>query len=175
MLSLEIIESKVLEIQLKYFKRTPEQTGTCFYALELVGEIGEFLNIIKKNFRTSCEKKKEMYKEEISEEIADIVISAIMLKLSLSREFSNLEIYVKNKYDNINDIQKKFAKICCQTSNWYFNCVNNEMIYSDFILQYHKLIENIATIALFFNIDLITAINLKLDKIILRVQRGDYD
>ena len=175
MFELNFLEKTALDIQLKYFKRTPEQTGTIFYALELAGETGEFLNLIKKYIRTEITEKKFNLLPKIFEELADMSISVIMLKLSLSRKFSRFQVQNKQNYNKIEDLHKIFGALCLQAANWYTLSLESVLNSQNFEEPYYEFIENLNIVSKFFDFELSEAVLSKLNEITIKVLRGDYD
>jgi len=79
----QALEARTLEIQLAHFKIPPEQRGRLFYALEMVGEMGELLNGCKKYLRTTLTDRRAAHvRDHIPDEAADTLIAAMLLKLA---------------------------------------------------------------------------------------------
>ncbi|GEM_PF-1524587 len=179
--TVQALEAHTLEIQLTHFKIPPEQRGRLFYALELVGEMGELLNGCKKYLRTTLTDRRATHvRDHIPDEAADTLIAAMLLKLAARdarvaqpRRPAARQI----QQGNARWLHVQLSALAGTVVPLYRAEVRGSRgVPARFSLElYARLISVLLRIAAFFSFDLATATQTKLATIVKKVAAGYYD
>ncbi|MCX7002996.1 MAG: hypothetical protein NTV22_06950 [bacterium] len=179
--TVQALEARTLDIQLTHFKMPPEQRGRLFYALELVGEMGELLNGCKKYLRTTLSDRRATHvRDHIPDEAADTLIAAMLLKLAahdtrVARPRRPAAQHIQR--GNARWLHAQLSALAGAVVPLYRAEVRGiRGAPARFSLeQYARVIAVLLRIAAFFSFDLAAATQTKLATIVKKVAAGYYD
>ncbi len=192
--SLAELEMRAFEVQMTHFKIPPEDRGRAFYAMELVGEMGELLNDCKKFIRTKlAHRRDEQVRSRIPEEAADTLVALMLVKLAArDARQAHPSVHSAVKADDLGWLHSCLSALALRASTLYAeealkysSVAGSEMgerqagtdAHSrDFNLElYESVVERLLQVATFFGFDLEEATQSKLTAIIGKVEAGHYD
>lgn len=174
----QALEARTLAVQLTHFKMPPEQRGRLFYALELVGEMGELLNGCKKYLRTTLTDRRAAHvREHIPDEAADTFIAAMLLKLAArDRRVARPRVPAARRIPrgNARWLHRQLSGLAGAAVALYAAEVRDGA--ARVALQtYGNLISGLLRVAAYFDFDLAAATEAKLAMIVKKVAAGYYD
>jgi NTP pyrophosphatase (non-canonical NTP hydrolase) len=79
------MQQMLMGYQVKWFGKDKWNRGKQYFTIALAGEVGEMANLVKKEMRDGVDKT-----EEITEEIADIVIYSYLLAEGLGKDLDTM-------------------------------------------------------------------------------------
>jgi NTP pyrophosphatase (non-canonical NTP hydrolase) len=174
----QALEARTLEVQLTHFKIPPEQRGRLFYALELVGEMGELLNGCKKYLRTTMTDRRAAHvREHIPDEAADTFIAAMLLKLAARdtrRARPRVPVAQRIPRGTARWLHRQLSGLAGAAVALYAAEVRDGTARVA-LPTYSALISGLLRIAAFFDFDLAVATETKLATIVKKVAAGYYD
>jgi hypothetical protein len=177
----QALEARTLEIQLAHFKIPPAQRGRLFYALELVGEMGELLNGCKKYLRTTLTDRRAAHvRDHIPDEAADTLIAAMLLKLAARDTRMARPRRPAARHINRGDARWLHAQLSALAGTvvplYRAEVRGGGGAPAQFSLAlYTRLIAVLLRVAAFFSFDLAAATQAKLATIVKKVAAGYYD
>ena len=176
------LERRALEIQIEHFKITPQERGRVFYAMEVVGEIGELVNDCKKLIRTKlAHRRAEQLQSRIPEEAADCLIALMLVKhAAQAPQAAQPALPAEPPADDLVWLHQHLSTAAVRAASLYAEEARRQApgvpLDGSFNLElYATLVEELLTIARYFRFDLAEATNNKLTQIIAKVAAGHYD
>lgn len=174
--ALAALERRALAIQLKYFRIPPEERGRVFYALEMVGEMGELLNDCKKFIRTKCaHRRDEQLRRRIPEEAADTLVGLMLLKLAAGdrRKAAPQCPEEAPPHNDVDWLHQRLSKLALQAARLYAAEARRPRSFN--LTAYEAVVTSLLEVAAFFRFSLVRATQRKLTAIIGKVKAGYYD
>lgn len=174
--ALAALERRALAIQLKYFRVPPEERGRLFYALEMVGEMGELLNDCKKFIRTKCaHRRDEQLRRRIPEEAADTLVGLMLLKLAAkdTRKAAPRCPERVPPRDDVGWLHQRLSTLALQAARLYATEARHPRRFN--LAAYEAVVTTLLEVAAFFRFSLVRATQRKLTAIIGKVKAGYYD
>lgn len=174
--ALAALERRALAIQLKHFKIPPEQRGRLFYALEMVGEMGELLNDCKKFIRTTqAHRRDHQVRARIPEEAADTLVGLMLLKLAAcdTRAAAPAVPAGVPRQDDLTWLHATLSTLALRAARLYATEARLPRRFN--LRAYEEVVASLLLIAAFFRFNLVRAAQRKLTAIIGKVKAGYYD
>jgi len=177
---LQALEARTLDVQLRHFKLPPQRRGRLFYALELVGEMGELLNHCKKYLRTTVPRRRAAHvRTHIPEEAADTLIGLILLKLAADDRRTARPRRTRDNQDEptarLHTCLSALASACARLYAREARGIGGRPRPAFALPTYSRAVAELCGVAAFFNFDLAAATHAKLAAIIRKVAAGYYD
>jgi NTP pyrophosphatase (non-canonical NTP hydrolase) len=171
------LEARALQIQMEYFKIPPEKRGRMFYAMELVGEMGELINGCKKYIRTRLAHRRDRHaRSEIPEEAADTLVALMLVKHAAGYNGSACPSYPpKVPKDDIPWLHTCLSALAKDVADLYAKEIDSIHVPDFDIDDYTAIVEHLLCVAAYFNFSLEQAAHDKLEQIIDKVKAGYYD
>jgi hypothetical protein len=177
---LQELEARTLDVQLRHFKMPPQRRGRLFYALELVGEMGELLNSCKKFLRTNVAQRRNAHaRTHIPREAADTLIGLMLLKLAAGDQRPARPRHVDaNRSEPAAKLHTHLSALASACTRLYareVGCLSGRPQPAFALPTYARAVAELRAVATCFNFDLAAATRAKLDAIIRKVAAGYYD
>ncbi|NLF39655.1 hypothetical protein GX586_09435 [bacterium] len=175
------LERRALQIQLDHFKIPPQERGRAFYAMEVVGEMGELVNDCKKFVRTRlAHRRSEQAQAKIPGEAADTLIALMLVKLAAGDERRAAPpIPRRVMRDNLGWLHARLSRLALAAGRLYAaeaRSWDGPAGAAAFSLPlYTRIVGELLRVAACFEFDLANATDDKLTRIIDKVAAGHYD
>lgn len=171
------LERRALQIQMDHFKIPPEKRGRMFYAMELVGEMGELINGCKKYIRTRLAHRRDRHaRSEIPEEAADTLVALMLVKHAAGYTGCASPSFPADvPHDNISWLHACLSALAKDVADLYVKETDSVRVPEFDIADYTAIIEHLLCVAAYFNFSLEQAAHKKLEQIIDKVKAGYYD
>lgn len=176
---LHTLEQHVLRVQLDHFRVPPEKRGRVFYALELMGEVGELLNDCKKFIRTNnVDRRMQQTESHIPEETADTLIALFLYKLSTgdNTRFSAAQRPTQSP-GSVSELHLLLSSIATHAAAIYAeeSALQARTTVPPFAATYSlSIISALYALAAYFSFDMTQIVHNKLEAIITKVHQGYY-
>ncbi len=174
--ALAALERRALAIQLTHFKIPPEERGRLFYALEMVGEMGELLNDCKKFIRTTqAHRRNHQVRARIPEEAADTLVGLMLLKLAARDTRSAVPALpaAVPRRDDLAWLHTTLSTLALRAARLYAAEARLPRRFN--LRAYQDVVSSLLHVAAFFRFSLVRATQRKLTAIIGKVHAGYYD
>ncbi len=173
--ALAALERRALAIQLTYFKIPPDARGRLFFALEMVGEMGELLNDCKKYIRTTQARRRDhQVRARIPEEAADTLVALMLLKLAAHDTRCAAPALPTNvPRGDVAWLHGCLSTLAVHAARVYAAEARRPRRFN--LAAYEQVVASLQNVAAFFGFSLARATQRKLTAIIGKVQAGYYD
>ena len=175
--ALAALEMRALQIQMDHFKVPPQERGRMFYAMELVGEMGELINRCKKFIRTKLSHRRDRQaRSGIPEESADTLVALMLVKHAAGyTDYAEPALPAEVVKGSIPWLHGCLSALAKDVADLYIKEADFDCTPEFDIADYTAIVEHLLCVAAYFDFDLEQATHDKLELIIEKVEAGYYD